>query len=300
MKKLYLELFIFLLALCTFIFFIEWQVKDVKAPIDRLLLQSSEKPSAKWLIIGNSHTGVLSDVNDTAFLNTIINVSLADLELADRYKVLQNCLKGTNIKTVILGMDADQLGHDFSSSDYDRQLYKYGFDLHENKLGNHILARLNFFRLHLSVSDLVKLIADRDKIDTAKTNFIPFSNKARNDLKACRKRAEKHSIFSYKKEHNKKNLQYLQQIIDLCKGKKINIFLLQTPKTACYSNIYDTEKMKVASELIDSSALKNNVQFLNYFNSPYFSDSDFADFDHLNEQGSLKLLSMLKSKISGE
>ena len=298
MKQLYKELIILLIAFFAFVFFVEWRVKDVKAPIDRLFLQQPQKPLASVLIIGNSHTGVLNEVSDTEFLQKSINMSLSNLELEDRYKVLQNILKGTNIKTVILAMDPDQLGHNLSTNSYDAQLYKYGFALHYSTFGNRILSNLNFFRLRLNVNDLIKTLVKGANDDTAKINFIPFTNKERNDQEACKKRAQEHSVYNYKIDNNIKNLVFLQKIIDVCKEKKIQLLLLQTPKPECYSEIYLNEKMIAATEKIDSIAKKNQIRYLNYFNNPNFPDSDFADYDHLNQIGSNKLLTLLKDQIN--
>lgn len=298
MKQLYKELFILLFAFFAFVFFVEWRVKDVNAPLDRLFLQQSQKPLASVLIIGNSHTGVLNDVSDTVFLQNSINMSLSNLELEDRYKVLQYILKGTNIKTVILAMDPDQLGHNLSTNSYDAQLHKYGFALHYNSFGNRILSNLNFFRLRLNVNDLIKTLVKGANDDTVKINFIPFTNKKRGDKEACKKRAQEHSLYNYKTDNNIKNLVFLKKIIDVCKEKKIQLLLLQTPTPVCYSEIYYNDNMKVATKKIDSIANENKIVYLNYFHNPNFTDSDFADYDHLNQNGSDKLLNLLKDQIN--
>lgn len=298
MKKLYKELFILAAAFCAFVFYVEWLLKDVKAPIDHLLTEQSQKPSASVLITGNSHTGVLTDAYDTAFLKSSINISLSNLEMEDRYKVLQKCINGDKISTVILGMDPDQLGHPVSSSTYDMQLHRYGFALHNNTLSNRFMSRLNFFRLHLNVNELIKTLRTGEKGDTQKINFIPFTNKARNDTEACKKRAQEHSVFTYKKENNNSNLRCIQKIIDFCKQKNIQLLFLQTPKPACYSQIYFNENMRAATKLIDSIAVRNDVLYLNYLNNNLFTDNDFTDYDHLSPAGSDKLFLLLRDHIN--
>lgn len=298
MKKLYKELAVVLGIFLAVIYFIEWRLKDIKAPVDTILALPAGNPSATILIVGNSHTGALEEASDSAFLKSSVNLSLANLELGDRLKVITYAINNGNFKMLILGMDADQIGHAYSSSIYDLQLSRYGFKLNDNTVGNSVLAHLNSFRLRLSIADLIKGLLKGKWNDNTKMNFIPFTNKERNDPEACKKRAQEHSVYAYKKANNKKNLEALQQIMDLCKGHNVKLYLLQTPKSECYSVAYSNADIQAASLQIDSIAAKNNDVFLNYFNNTQFNDLDFADYDHLNKAGGNKLIAMIKKELN--
>lgn len=297
MKKLYKELAIVLIIFLAAVSFIEWRLKDINAPIDTILALPAKNPSATILIVGNSHTGALEETSDSAFIKSSVNLSLANLELNDRLKVIAYSLRKSNIKTLILGMDVDQIGHVYSSSAYDLQLKRYGFELNDNTIGNRVLAQLNSFRLHLGISDLIKNLAKGKQSGIEKMNFIPFSNKERNDKEACEKRAQEHSLYMYKASNSKRNLEIVQEIINICKEKNVALYLLQTPKPECYSTTYNNAAMKEATLQVDSIAQRNHVSFLNYFNNPAFTDTDFADYDHLGKAGSDKLIGMIKKDL---
>ena len=300
MKKLCKEIFILLGTFLIFVVFIEFRLRNVQSPIDTLLSKQSENYSADIVVIGNSHTGVLIDAEDSVFTKQSLNFSLSNLELDDRYKVLKLAVKTGYIKTVILGMDADQLGHVSSSNIYDMQLKKYGMPLSANSLGNRVLSNLNFFRLHLGFKELLQAIVGGANRENFTVNFIPFTNKQKNDTNACLKRAQEHSLYGFKNENVINNLSILQRIINLCKEKNIQLLLLQTPKSACYSSGYSNTNIQTALLKIDSVSSIHKVRFLNYFDNQMFTEDDFTDYDHLNKKGSNKLVNMIKRDIDSD
>jgi hypothetical protein len=297
MKKLYKEIAIVLIVFFTIISFIEWRLSNFKAPIDKLFAIHQNNKNASVLVVGNSHTGALIETTDSVFNQQSNNLSLANLELNDRYKVMQYCLPNSNIKKVILGLDVDQIGHNISSVNYDMQMNKYGLKMYHQSTGNNVLAKLNSFRLHLNIKDLIKNIISGVDNDTAKMNFIPFTNKKRNDMEACNKRAQEHSVYQYQQKNIEENLKILINIIALCKKNNASLYFLQTPKPACYSSNYLNAKMLAATATVDSLSQKNNIPFINFMNSPLFDDNDFADFDHLNKSGSNKLIGILQQQL---
>ncbi len=297
MKKLFKELFIVSGVFLLIVTLIEWRLGDFKAPIDKLFARQKKNSEASILIVGNSHTGALQETTDSVFIKNSNNLSLANLELMDRYKVIKYCLQHSKISKVILGLDADQIGHNVSATNYDMQMSRYGMPMYHNTIGNRLLSKLNSFRLHLNIKELFKNLWSGRDTDTAKINFIPFTNKKRNDVAACIKRAQEHSVYIYDSKNIVENLRIIQDIIDLCKANKIQLYFLQTPKPACYTNAYSNTQMHSAIATIDSLASANNLRYLNYLNNGSFEEDDFVDFDHLGAKGSNKLIEMVKREL---
>ncbi len=297
MKRLFKELGIAFAVLALIVFLVEWRLSEVEAPIDYLFETISKSRDKDVVIIGNSHTGALLFTTDSLFLSTSINLSLPNLELIDRLKVLQYTLENVKIKKVILGLDADQIGHIVSSSNYDIQMNKYGLPMHNNTIGNKVSSHLNSFRLKLNIKELTVVLLNGRPKSQETMNFIPFTDKKIPDLEACKKRALEHGLYNYQPSLVEENLSTLQAIVALCKSKNVNLYLLQTPKTVCYTTTFKSEKMIKAANTIDSFALRNNIPYYNYLGAPLFSDEDFKDFDHLNTQGANKLIYLLKNKI---
>ncbi len=297
MKKLFKELFIVIGIFLMIVSLMEWRLNDFKAPIDKLFATQKKNTAANILIVGNSHTGALQETTDSFFIKNSNNLSLANLELMDRYKVMKYCIQNGHIDKIILGLDADQIGHQISSTNYDMQMNRYGIEMYNNTAGNKMLSKLNSFRLHLNIKDLCKnLISGKDK-DTSKINFIPFTNKKKSDNEACVKRAQEHSIYIYQVKNINENVTILQNIIDLCKTNKVQLFFLQTPKPSCYTNAFSSAQMQIATATIDSLANKNAVKYLNYLHNASFEENDFVDFDHLGANGSNKLIELVKKEL---
>ena len=299
MKRLFKEIVIVLGIFVLIVFCAEWRLRGVEAPIDYLFetINNSENRDKDVVIIGNSHTGALLFTTDSVFLSRSINLSMPNLELLDRLKVLQYTLENIRVKKVILGLDADQIGHIISSASYDMQMNKYGLPMHNNSVGNRVISHLNSFRLKLNIKELAKTLLNGKPQKQEALNFIPFTDKKKSDLEACEKRALEHGLYSYQSSLVDENLSILVRIVELCKSRNVGLYLLQTPKTTCYTNTFNNEKMVAASRIIDSFALQNNTPFYNYLAVPIFSDEDFKDFDHLNKQGANKLINLLKRQI---
>lgn len=298
MKKIFFELCILFTIFILIISIIEWRLKHINGQVDILLSKTNNKN--KILIIGNSHTGALNAYTDSSEINnSILNLSMANLELQDRFKLLQYAINNNKqINTIILGLDADQIGHNTTSTNYDRQLKRYGFELNDNSLGNNLISHLNFFRLQLPLTNLISTLFFGYNKETFQNNFIPFTNKKFSDVEACKKRAQEHSIYTFNKININSNVTILNKIIQFCNTNKVKLYFIQTPKSFCYSSAYNNNNnMQQVTKYIDSLALNNSVLFLNYLNNPIFLDTDFADFDHLNSNGTNKLLNIIFKKI---
>ncbi len=297
MKKLFKELFIVIGIFLIIVSLIEWRLSDFKAPIDKLFITQKKNAAANILIVGNSHTGALQETTDNFFIKHSNNLSLANLELMDRYKVIKYCIQNGHIDKIILGLDADQIGHKISYTNYDMQMSRYGIEMYNNTAGNKMLSKLNSFRLHLNIKDLCKNLISGKDTDTSKINFIPFTNKKKSDNEACVKRAQDHSIYIYQAKNRNENVTILQNIIDICKTNKVELFFLQTPKPACYTDAFSNTQMHAATAIIDSLANKNGVKYLNYLHNTLFEENDFVDFDHLGANGSNKLIELIKKEL---
>lgn len=294
MKKLFKEIGIAMGIFVLIAGSIEWRLTGINTPIDNIFVTVNGSKTKSIAIIGNSHTGALLSTTDTDFLNKSINLSLPNLELIDRLKVLQYTLSHSAVSTVVLGLDVDQVGHIVSSNNYDMQMNRYGLPMHYNSIGNRVISNFNSFRLRLNIKDLL-INLRRGKVDSIpKINFIPFTSKKKSDMEACEKRAKEHSTYIFQAKLMSENLLALNQIVELCKSKNVKLYLLQTPKTNCYTSSFLNDNMKQATNSIDSLARKNGLVFHNFLGNLSFDDNYFEDFDHLNEKGANKLIDQLK------
>ncbi|PKP24848.1 MAG: hypothetical protein CVU03_10630 [Bacteroidetes bacterium HGW-Bacteroidetes-2] len=107
--------------------------------------------------------------------------------------------------------------------------------------------------------------------------------------------AKKHEDHSLDFEINRNRLQ---QIIDRCKARNIQVVLVNTPVSrAYYRNLYP-EKVEKIIATCNALALKNaNVHFLSFWNDTRFIDADMRDADHLKVEGAQKLSTILEEAL---
>lgn len=86
------------------------------------------------------------------------------------------------------------------------------------------------------------------------------------------------------------NLHRLQNMIDVCKQKGIQAVIVSMPQTRIYESYLNQQKLAKIIRTCDSLEQKNPgvVYYLNLFADKRFTDEDFFDADHLNDQGAVK------------
>ena len=105
----------------------------------------------------------------------------------------------------------------------------------------------------------------------------------------------------------RQNSQRLQQIIDQCKKKNIQVLIVSMPQTTVYEKYLNPNKLTAIINTCKQFEVNNpdNVCYLNLFHDQRFYDDDFFDADHLNDAGAVKaskivskyLISMQRSKF---
>ena len=95
-----------------------------------------------------------------------------------------------------------------------------------------------------------------------------------------------------------RNLQYYQEIIELCQERNVTVLLLSVPMTDLFINAIDTSQLNyVRSKGRYFSEHYSNVVYLDMFQSPLFDYSDFGNVNHLNPKGAEKFTAILDSII---
>ncbi len=93
------------------------------------------------------------------------------------------------------------------------------------------------------------------------------------------------------------NIIVLEKIISICQKRDIKVLLLTTPAHHTY---YDYMNPVLWNEVQNSISLmvkKYDVYYKNYLKDPRFSNLDFSDNDHLNNQGAMKFTLILYKEV---
>lgn len=107
--------------------------------------------------------------------------------------------------------------------------------------------------------------------------------------------AKKHEDHSLDFELNRNRLQ---QIIDRCKARNIQVLLVNTPVSRAYYKNLIPEKVEKIIATCSALALSNaNVNFISFWNDTRFIDADMRDADHLTAEGAEKLSKILNEVL---
>jgi hypothetical protein len=219
-----------------------------------------------------------------------MNFSIAGIELKERLTILQQVIRQKGpLKYVIMSMDYDQIGHKTSDSYIGNMLLPY------EARNSHGLQKLwkglypnNFLKHNRDFSKLYEYYTKG--IDFSKeVNVIPLSFKDRQDMVACKKRALELSTLYFSAERIDDNFKLLDVTNTVLRQAGIQLVFLNTPKTACFTEAYQSSFNSVYSKELKKFAADRKIPFLDFGSGEGFDGNDFRDFDHLNSAGSAKL-----------
>ena len=92
------------------------------------------------------------------------------------------------------------------------------------------------------------------------------------------------------------NREYITDISNKCKERNIEVILICTPLHNSYFDNIDEEYVKDRNDFCNSFANQfDNVSFYDFSDDKRFSEDDFYDFNHLNENGAKKFTMILNN-----
>lgn len=96
------------------------------------------------------------------------------------------------------------------------------------------------------------------------------------------------------------NRRRIEHMIQECKKRNIDVLIVSMPQTKAYSENLDQEKLKLIFKTCQQfeTSNKENVRYLNLFNSGDFVNEDFYDADHLNEVGAEKCSKLVSAFLN--
>lgn len=294
MRKLLVEIGCFIAFLAVVFAGLEFLYKDYKSPVDyKIEGYKQSNDGITTLIIGNSHTEALLSPAFSGIAGKTYNVSMGGQDLFHMRILLEKCIEiNPQLKNVILGLDYELYGYNFAREQQlwkDRHYYRSCGKMYDMSAANIIMAKSGFF---LANRDLAYLF---NGPSVPLNVFIPPVLTG-NKEKQCIGRAREHSEYKYSTQLEKENEETLRQILILCKKNKLNLILLNTPKSECYIKHFNKSVVKRSKVLYNDIAAEYRFPYLDLFDSNVFTEYDFADFDHLNERGVKKVVEIINAK----
>jgi len=303
--KLIVEVVLLLVILAGAGYLIEKKYEEFETAADQIFKNYDlYKNDSIVVILGSSHALMLDDYYpDTS--KYVVNFSIGGQDLFRENMVLKKIVKdGAKIQQVILCLDFDALGYNqvLSGEGYiDKQYYKYLDTLYDDSFTNRLMGSSSFFRSNRDISFLFQEPQVSVLVKTKGGNanglpYVPVGNGALND-EDCKGRAIEHSSIKFKKELLRENLTYLEIMFTLCKMNNIDLVIITTPKMQCYRDNSNKENIELAKSNFMEYLRKNDAErsYYNLYEDTLFTNEDFIDYDHLNQNGVRKLYQKLNA-----
>lgn len=291
MKKLYIEIATVVVLFFLVISLLECLYKDYTNDFDqRFKLFEEKKADVDYIYIGNSHMGALEFNADSG--KTAFNFSFGGQDLFHMMILLKKIIpESPKLKKVILGCDYDLLGYNYKIANQiwkDRQYYPYTGVLYDNSFSNVLMARSNFFRANRELKYLFKSTG-RQQGGRNEIRFIPMAM-GELSIDDCEQRAFEHSFVKYDGKLVTENIAYLKEIANWCNEYKVELLIINPPKRKCYWDAYNQEIVEPNAILLRQLSQEYGFGYLDFYMHKEFTNGDFVDYDHLNNNGVKKLI----------
>ena len=234
-------------------------------------------------------------IDATGFDFPAINFACSSQDLFFDYEITKLILtKGNSrFKKALIGLAPYSFHYDLSyTNDRHRILGYYPVvkNAHNYSLSNR--------DIELIFNDLFKGIYNR--ID-AQLNIELVKNKNENrmDIHQClaaRRHAESWNYKDYPATvvENKK---ILKELLLLCRKNDIIPIVVLFPFTSIWRKFFARKKIDQLYHILKDMAKEVPFEFLNYYDSPHFADTDFYDVEHLNIYGAQKMTELIKADL---
>lgn len=213
-----------------------------------------------------------------------------------------------NLKYAIIGLSYYSFHYDLSKSVNESSVnyyYPITGTMHNNKLADNYL--LYHHQLEGIAREILKETHFLALVGFNKDHFnkiISDSYVMQYDCKAQTEEKIQEDIASVKRDYNKnypitvlENKQILRDYLDFLKINSIKPIILVCPVTNLYRDFTPPAFQCELYEIISELSLQYEFQFLDYYYSEEFIDSDFYDCSHINSNGSNKLANILNRDI---
>ncbi len=246
----------------------------------------------RTLILGSSHTA--NGVAAAGFPEPAYNLAFGAQDLWYDCHILQSAIeKLPNLKRVIFGISVFSFRH--SICDNDGLLWRQSLYYHTWK----IPARTD--ETHPLRYSLLTLVNASDSVQRVNDKAHFADEPLRGWEPRIRSGGEpgvgwEHVIGRHCRsgdERADENLLLLLSAVRGCLSRGVECVLVSTPKHANYQSHLPTWYLKETQDRVRTIVEQTGVPYADYSSNRSFTDDDFYDPDHLNQQGALKFTQML-------
>lgn len=292
----------------------EYQYNHDYYYLNNALLPSSD-PNVSTLISGSSY-GAFGI--DTSLLDNAVNLSSISQDLYYSLKLIYSaCEKNTNIKNIVLCVSYYYFFSDLSKTQNTSEIQRISKvykpllnDIHNCLLlppKQNLLYESSIFDIQrvmdiYTQNEYIKGFFNQDRPrknyatkawddKTLTWHELPLNQK----IEAAQKRANNHNKILKRKLSLQENISLFQEAVNFCKSRQMNMVIVVTPSTPYYLNCLLPEFKSIFYNVLNE--IDGIIHLLDLSDYPAFSDNDFNDMDHLNDEGATKLTTIILSTL---
>lgn len=237
-----------------------------------------------------------------------VNCSLASQDLYYDMKILEKIINISTLKNLIIGLPWYQFHVDLSKET--RELFRIQnvyYPIFNDMHNAFFIESAKNFSMISDFIDVEKVML-KNYVNIMSNGY--FSNGMKREYSTVANWSslsisEKETIGLQRANSHNKNLQYIStfkenvhifdNIINLCQSNNISVFIVIPPVADYYIKNLDNDFQKYYLSVLKNYT--NQVKIIDLTSNNSFSDSDFSDQDHLNEQGAIKLTTIIKKYL---
>jgi len=288
MRKFILKtlLFVFILAVPAVI--AEFYIRSLpNAYIYKIDYLKSHAENIETLILGHSHT--MGGINPNLLGENCFNMAMGSQGYIMDEFVLEKYINNLpNLSCVILPLSFSNVTGAGPAGDAYLTYYKIYYNYQRNPLSKkdyEIFLKSKYKKMENGIKGISLIWCDS-------LGYVSSNEKYRDD-------AIREAKSQNKGRPNSSSLLSLDNIVNICKNKSVQVILVTTPTIKTYQSNLDSSQFNAMYEMVKTITNKyDNVHYINYSDYYLCSDSSyFTNSTHLNEKGAEIFTLKLKQDI---
>lgn len=279
-------------------------------------LEKSKDTDIETLVVGNSYP--LTGIDMNLITPKGISLALSSQDLYYSYQLAKVAIENNkNIKTCIIGGGYYLVNHDLSKarSEYSVSMVKNTYyPILKDKHNSETVETIEILNLEKVLKDKIieyifnltildyyfKDLIFRDNNGYFNLNFKREMNSMLGGIKLSeisesekyrlgKIRANQHNKLSNYKQTTKEYNQIFNEFICYLHEKNVKPIIIVFPNTRYYSEFLNESYEREFYNIINKISEKFRIKLIDFSKKDIFEESDFIDFDHMNETGAMKI-----------
>ena len=254
------------------------------------------------LIMGSSHTFL--GINPAYIQGSAFNMgATAQTLYYDRFLLGKYIDRMPQLKKVVLAVSYPSLGSESykNPGDYNRSYhyaYFYGSDAFVDMLAPRRFSLVSLFTVKKSVNRSMAYYMEGDSlIEFDRNGWYNSDKEPARDLTQNGRDSGKLHDAVYDESLIAKNLEYLGDMIQLCKRRGVEVFLVSMPMWKSYIAQVNEGRYEKMVSAMDSLSSVEQLPYFNFTEDERFTGDDFFDSNHLNQVGAVKFTRIFNGLI---